>query len=416
MKRKISLYQVGAGSLLAAAMIFGAQGVIASARAATPIKIGVLAPLPITPGKAIANGAKLAAQDINDAGGVNGRPVKLQVYDTKVSSTAAVNAMKKAVQQDHAVALMGIFTTESSLPAMTYAKRLNVPLVLQSGSSQIGEKIHKHYKRYKDVFQLQLNSYDIAQETCDAAHDLFVEGHKGKVSAVIMSEKAKWTQPLNKAYQQCLPKDDIKVKKTVDYSTKTQDYGPVYSDIVAQHPNIIVTGMAHTGLTPVVQWHQKKVPAMMIGFNMQAGTSGFWKRSNGAAQGTIIVTNGAGGAPVTSKTPAFYKAYKKQYNKEPMLVAYTSYDGIRAIADAIEKADSTDTPKVVKQLENLNMVGVTGNIQFYGRKDRFTHVLKYGSDLVHGVAFQWQDGKQVVVWPKDIAQGKLEIPDFVSNK
>jgi branched-chain amino acid transport system substrate-binding protein len=416
MKCQFPKFPSFAGLATAAALVLVAFGLVAPAQAAQPIKIAVLASPSITPGKAIINGAKLAEKDINDNGGVDGRPVKLLFYDTKLSSTGAVNAFKKAVEQDEVVAVTGMFLSEASMPIMPYAKRLNVPLILDSGTTQIGKMIHNHFKRYENVFQLQLNSYYIAQEVCDAAHDLFAEGHEGKVPAVIMSEQADWSGPLDKAYQKCLPKAGVDVKKTVTYSVKTKDYGPVYSEIESQKPELIITGMAHTGLTPVVQWHQKRVPAMMMGFNMQAGTNGFWKASNGAAQGTIIVTNGAGGAKVTPKTPAFYKAYKKNFNKEPMLEAYTGYDSVLAIAHAIKKAGSTDTDKIVKQLENLDMVGVTGNVEFYGKDARFAHVLKYGPKLVHGVAFQWQDGKQVVVWPKDIAQGKLEIPDFVSGK
>lgn len=397
----------------AALLIVGAAGLAVPAHAAEPIKIAILAPLSITPGQAIPAGAKLAAEDINRAGGLDGRQIELSVYDTKLSSTGAIDAMKKAVLQDHAVAVVGLFTSEASLPLMPYAKRLNVPLILESGTTKIGSMVHAQYDEYKNVFQLQLNSYYIAQEVCDAAHDLLAEGHPGGISAVIMSEQADWTRPLDTAYQACLPKAGIKVKKLVKYAVQTTDYSPIYSKIRGLKPNVIVMGMAHTGMVPVVQWHEDQVPALMLGFNMQAGTNGFWKGSNGAAQGIIVVTNGAGGAAVTPKTPAFYHAYIEKYNEDPMLMAYTSYDAIFAVVDAIKRAGSTEATKVVDQLQKTNFVGVTGRIEFYGRDAQFAHVLKYGPGLVTGVAFQWQDGKQVVLWPKQFAQGKLEFPAFV---
>ena len=46
-------------------------------------------------------------------------------------------------------------------------------------------------------------------------------------------------------------------------------------------------------------------------------------------------------------------------------------------------------------------------MQFYGRDDQFTHALKYGPGLVTGVAIQWQNGKQVCVWPNDKANAKM---------
>lgn len=399
---------------MTAALAVGVLGMAIPAQAA-PIKIAVIAPVAITPGKALVNGAKLAADDINRAGGINGRKVEVKVYDDKISSSGAVTAMRKAVQQDHVDAVTGVFLSEAALALMPYAQRLDVPLIVESGTTKIGEMVHHDYKRYRNVFQLQLNSYFIAQEVCDAAHSLLVKRQGVKhATAVIMSEEAAWTKPLNKAYEQCLPKAGFKVEKQVNYAVNTQDFGPIYNKIKALNPTVIVTGMAHTGMRPVVQWYQNQVPALMMGFNMQAGTGGFWDASNKAAQGVIVVTNGAGGAPVTPKTPAFYKAYVKQFNEEPMLSAYTSYDAVQAVAQAIRKSGSTKTAKIVDRLESMNMDGVTGRIQFYGRHARFAHALKYGQGKVTGVAFQWQDGKQKVVWPEHLAQGKLVIPGFVS--
>ena len=67
---------------------------------------------------------------------------------------------------------------------------------------------------------------------------------------------------------------------------------------------------------------------------------------------------------------------------------------------------------MVAELEKTDYVGTIGRIQFYGRDDQFTHGLKYGPDNVSGMVFQWQDGKQVTVWPAKIAEGKLKYPSF----
>jgi len=319
------------------------------------------------------------------------------------------------VQQDHVVAVTGVFLSEAALALAPYAKRLDVPLIVESGTTRIGEMVHRHYQRYRNVFQLQLNSHFIAQEVCDAAHSLLVKGSGQPVSAVIMSEQAAWTKPLNRAYQQCLPKAGVKVLQQISYAADTSDFGPIYNKIERLKPTVIVTGMAHTGLRPVLQWHQDRVPALMMGFNMQAGSGDFWARSNHAAQGLIVVTNGAGGAATTAKTPGFYRAYRERFKESPMLSAYTSYDAVQALAEAIRSSGSTRTGALVDQLEKLDMVGVTGRIRFYGRDARYTHALRYGKGLVTGVAFQWQAGRQTVIWPRGVAQGSLVYPDFVSH-
>jgi branched-chain amino acid transport system substrate-binding protein len=83
------------------------------------------------------------------------------------------------------------------------------------------------------------------------------------------------------------------------------------------------------------------------------------------------------------------------------------------IADAIKRAGSTDPDKLVDALEKTDYVGTVGRIQFYGKDDPFTHAMKYGKDYVSGIALQWQDGKQVCVWPSSICSGKVAFPSFV---
>ena len=59
-------------------------------------------------------------------------------------------------------------------------------------------------------------------------------------------------------------------------------------------------------------------------------------------------------------------------------------------------------------------VGLTaGGPAFYGRDDEFTHALKYGPKFVTGIFVQWQNGKQVCIWPTDKCPSKLEFPSFV---
>jgi branched-chain amino acid transport system substrate-binding protein len=52
-------------------------------------------------------------------------------------------------------------------------------------------------------------------------------------------------------------------------------------------------------------------------------------------------------------------------------------------------------------------------VQFYGKDDPFTHEIKYGNGLITGLISQWQDGKQVAVWPAKVANGTLKFPSFV---
>ena len=52
-------------------------------------------------------------------------------------------------------------------------------------------------------------------------------------------------------------------------------------------------------------------------------------------------------------------------------------------------------------------------MQFYGKDDAFPHAMKQGSDFVSGLVVQWQNGKQMTVWPPSVANTKLSFPAFV---
>jgi branched-chain amino acid transport system substrate-binding protein len=77
------------------------------------------------------------------------------------------------------------------------------------------------------------------------------------------------------------------------------------------------------------------------------------------------------------------------------------------------RGGSTDPDKMVAEMEKTKFEGMIGNIEFYGKEDEFTHGIKSGPGYVSGLVFQWQNGRQVAVWPAKIAEGTLQSPKFV---
>jgi len=116
---------------------------------------------------------------------------------------------------------------------------------------------------------------------------------------------------------------------------------------------------------------------------------------------------------VTAKTIPFAQAYIKRYGITPGYAGYSAADDVNIIAEAVKRAKSTDPDKLVAALEQTDYIGTMGRIQFYGRNEPFTHGLRYGPGYVTGIVVQWQDGKQVAIWPADIATGELKFPSFI---
>ncbi|WP_097462221.1 ABC transporter substrate-binding protein [Mangrovitalea sediminis] len=384
-----------------------------SAQAAEPIPVGVIGPSAHIDGRAIFQAAEMAVDEINAAGGIDGRKIELHKYDDQFQATNAVRAYQRAVQQDHVVAMTGVFLSEVGLAMQPWSGRLKTPLIISgAASTKIDQNTHAHYDRFKYTFHTFTNSTFIAKVACDFAHDVLV-GQLGYKTAAIFSENAAWTKPVDAEYEKCLPKAGLKVVDKIGFEPNTTDFRPIFNKVQDTKPQVLMTAIAHVGAKAIVQWHQQQVPALMAGANGQGGSSAFWKATNGATDGVIVGTTGAAGAPVTDKTPKFYEDYKKRFGEEPAYDAYTEYDTIYTLKAAIEKAHSTDGAKLVEALEKVKLTGVSGPISFYGPKDAFTHDVVYTPGVTTGVYFQWQDGKQVAIWPPKLAQGKVKLPSFV---
>ena len=397
-------------SVLTCALALPFAALPLAAWAADPIKLGVIAETASIGGAAIANGAKMAAQEINKAGGVNGRMIEIVEYDDHNSAADAVRAFQRAGNQDKVVGVIASYISEVVLALQPWAARMKLPMITPGAASDvITQRVHDDYANQKYVFHGYLASTQIADAVCEAGKDILVTQMKVK-SAVVMSEDAAWTVPLDEEYLKCLSSIGIKVVDHIRLSPDPTDVTPIFNKIEGLKPDVIVTGISHVGVQPTVQWQQQQVPMAMFGVSSQASSSTFWKDTNGAAEGVVFNMVSAPDVASTPKTIPFAQAYEKKYGITPGYAGYTAYDDVYMYADAIKRAGSTEPDKIVAAMEKTDWVGTIGRIQFLGQDSKFTHGMKIGPGFVSGLMVQWQAGKTVTVWPSDAATGKLRFP------
>jgi branched-chain amino acid transport system substrate-binding protein len=402
----------------AALILVGAAALAPLASGAQPqtsesIRLGIIAEQSAIGGVGIVRGAQLAADTINAAGGVDGRKLEVIIYDNHSSAADSVRGFQRAVSQDHVVAVFGTYISEVALALEPWAARLHVPFITTGASSnEISRQVHATYEQNKYTFQEYLPSTFIADSICDSVKQMLQLQYSVK-SAVILSEDAAWTTPLDAEYLVCLPKAGVKVLDHIRFSPDTGDFTPVFNRIEAQKPDVIVTGIGHVGVQPTVQWAQQEVPIPMLGSSTQATSGTFCKDTNGAAAGIITFSVAAEGAELTAMTQPFVKEYIKRFGDPPNYTAFTTADAMNVLAQAIKRAGSTDADKLVVALEQTDYLGAIGRVQFYGRDNDFTHAMKYGEGYVTGVALQWQDGKQITLWPKAAPNIKIKFPAYI---
>jgi branched-chain amino acid transport system substrate-binding protein len=133
MKRTILLTVLVIAGLLASVL-----GASAAAPTGQPIKLGALYNL--TGAQASldvpsANGAKLAVKEINDAGGVLGRPLEMVLYDGKTDAATIGNAATQELESDKVVAMLGFSDTDQVLAAAPIAAKSGVVFVTSGATS-----------------------------------------------------------------------------------------------------------------------------------------------------------------------------------------------------------------------------------------------------------------------------------------
>jgi branched-chain amino acid transport system substrate-binding protein len=392
---------------------FVAGGAPALGAATDPLRIAVIAEAQSVAGSSIPGGAQLAADEINAHGGVDGRKIEITTYDNHSSAADSVRAFQRAVSEDHANAVIASYVSEVVLALEPWASRLKTIMITPGAASDvITQNIAKDYEANKYTFHGYLTSSAMGTLICDAAKDMAVQALKMK-SAVIISEDAAWTTPLDDSYQQCLPAAGLKVLDHIRFSPDTTDFTPIYNKIEALKPDVIVTGWSHVGVQPTVQWQSQQVPIPIIGRSSQATNSAFWKDTNGSAEGIVFWDLNGPNVAVTPRSIPFAEAYKNKFGNYPSYCGYTAYDEVYFIAEAVHRAGTLDSDKLVTALEQTDFVGTIGRVQFLPKGDPHVHGLRTGGNGIKGLVMQWQKGKEVTVWPSNLANGQMVFPSFV---
>jgi branched-chain amino acid transport system substrate-binding protein len=402
-------------ALIAAGGLAAMTCVPPAGAAEPPIKIGVIGEEGAVAGASITKAAQLAADDINAKGGIGGRQVQVITYDDHSSATDAVRAFQRAVNQDHVNAVIVSYISEVTLAVEPWAARLHmVTITPGAASTLISKHVHDDYDHYKYMFHGWINSAGLADLICKQTHDVLV-GPYGVKTGVIMSEDAAWTTHLHEEHPNRPPHAALQVLAPIRSNPETTDFTPISRNIEAKHPDVIIAGISHVGVQPTVQWHDQQVPIPMAGQSSQATTSSFWKDTNAATEGVITATAAAPGVALSPKTIPFTEEYTKKYGVSPSYDGYSTYDDVHIIAEAVMRAGSTDPDKMVEAMEKTDYIGTMGRVQFYGKDSPYTHAVKVGEDYMAGVAIQWQNGKQVCIWPRNIkgCDAKLVFPSFV---
>jgi branched-chain amino acid transport system substrate-binding protein len=399
--------------LLGVASVAGARPAAAEDK---PILIGVNTALQLQVGRDTIDAAKMAVDEINAAGGVLGRKLTLITADEGEAASegpkVGIAAVNKLTGEDHVDVLIGGYdsgVTLGELPHISRAK--TIFLNVGSASPSIQQKVKDDYDHYKYIFRVNpINSARQSKALLDFIANK-LKGELGYKKIAILGENAKWVQDMVPAIKKGAEGVGLEVPVAEFFDVQTADFSPIFAKIKDSGVQYLIVIISHAASDVFVkQWYDAKVPVPIGGVDVKSMDADFFKRVGGKAVGEVTV-NFVLRAPITPKSVPWWDKFIATYGRAPVYTGPGAYDAVYLYADAAQRAGTTETEAMIKALEKTDYEGVRGRVQF----DE-THDVKDGPGFVNALFVQWQpDGERVVVWPKEVANGKMILPPWIAQ-
>jgi branched-chain amino acid transport system substrate-binding protein len=335
--------------------------------AQNPIKVGVIGPFKLTPGRDIQEAANLAVAEINAAGGVLGRKLQLIFAETEQNPEKGKTAVERLLFVDKVDVIIGEHRSEVSLAVQPIiAENKKVFLSTGTASPLLSDNVLKDYNKYKYYFRTFLNSNQMAEQMVKQLADMMATYKKDKVA--IVAETAVWVEPIVTSLKKELGTRLVALERV---STNAKDLSVELSRVQSANAGIVFAILAaDAGLPFARQWADRQIPALVTGYTVMAQSDRFWEQTEGRAQGFMTWKHGVR-APISPKTIPYWDSFTKKYGHVPgAYTNFATYDGVYVLAEAIKRAGSVDSDALVKALEATDHVGVSGRIKFSNDEDR----------------------------------------------
>ncbi|WP_088280858.1 ABC transporter substrate-binding protein [Ideonella sp. A 288] len=416
-RRRGALQRLGA-VVVAASGLGGADAALAQAK---PIVIGLpiaqSGPAGVADHADYLNGAKLAAKELNAAGGVKGRPIELKVFDIDIMTPEGTQATfrKMADAKVHAIASPFVLIP---IPAMEAVANYKAPYL--NGNTSIAGMEHrrKNDKKLAHVFHI-----DPAETFYGAGFPIFLEQLQASGAwkpvnnkVHIVTEQLAYTQTITKTAQEHFKKrGKYEVVKVTDIQFPVQDWGPVLQDIKKTGAGILMINhwVAAELAAFAKQFSANPLPGALVYLQYGPSQPEFLTLAGPAAEGFVWGT--VYGAYADKQGTAFRDKYKAEYlgkggstgNVMGMVYTGGGYDTVKLLAKAWGTAEPEKFEAVNDTIRKMTYRGVNGFYRFDNPLQAPLHYPLETTKLEEGVAhlfFQVQGGAHRIISPDTLKE------------
>lgn len=304
-------------------------------------------------------GVRLAVEEINAAGGVLGKPLRIITKDNQSKPGETSTVVRELITRNKVVALIGEVASGRSLEAAPIAQRSGIPMISPASTNEKVTEVGDHVFRVCFI--------DPFQGTVCAK---FARKNLGVTRAAILTDVSKdYSMGLTKSFREEFIRQGGVITAEQSYSGGDKDFNAQLTAIKAGNPQVIFLPAYYTEAPLIMrQARQLGITAPFIGGDG-------WDSSELVEVGGSAVEGGyfSNHFSEQSRDPrvvAFVDACRKKYNSTPDAMVALGYDSVYLLADAMKRAGTTDPAKVTAALAaTRDFPGVTGRITLDGHRN-----------------------------------------------
>jgi branched-chain amino acid transport system substrate-binding protein len=349
-----------AGTTLGTALGTALLGGLATAQ--DSVKIGVTQPLTgafAASGNYVAQGARLAEEEINKAGGVLGKKIELIVEDNKSNPTEAVATAEKLIVKDKVPVMMGAWSSTLTLAVMPKLEEYKVPMLVETSSSG---KITTSGNPY--VFRISPTSEMEAKAFTPLFKSLGIK------KADFLATNNDFGLGASKEFSEAAQKVgvEIGVKETMD--PKATDFSAQLAKIKASGGDTLLVTTAVEQITLILkQAKDQQLTARIITTGGSNSPDQLIAQAGEAANGSYHLVFFTPWFPEAVKNPDIARKFvglwnEKKYNVGGLTEGFRGWDGVHVIVEAIKVAGKGEAEAITKALWDVKVKGINGDIAF----------------------------------------------------
>ncbi|MCL6558766.1 MAG: ABC transporter substrate-binding protein [Firmicutes bacterium] len=373
---------------LVALALTACGGQTASQKLPDRIKVGFLSPLsgPFSSGgKAMQQSLEIAAEEINASGGILGKQVELVMGDTQGKGDVARSEALRLIEKEKAQMMIGAYLSEETNEVVEVAAEKKMILIVPvSATNEITAKVANNYDKYKYVFRVSYNINQWAELMGNFIKEQKVSNY------AFAGVNIRWNHELAEALKAYLAGAGIIPVYEEYYSSKEPALDPMLTAIKGRKPQLVVVGDPGQGSISFVKKARDfslDAPLFSVG-----GSLGDARVASTLAPGSPLYFQAAAWSN-SVEGKKYFEKFKDKFQYQPVGYSDTMpHDALVVLAQAVNKAGSLESDKVIKALETGGFKGNCGVYNF----DK-SHQAIWGSGKgLQGVVVEWKGATPVV--------------------